>query len=144
MRATRTGRDGGLPGCALVRTDCVDAASRAGAVGSRSSGVSRWPSRERRATVADVKLDGWNAIPRGYGVRFDVDAAPLLLRVFFRTPFLDRFAHPLMVRRGHAYLTPSPGGDRLRNPFPSGGWRLEDPAYVRPGSVTQLQERHRA
>lgn len=92
--------------------------------------------------MADVKLDGWNAMPRGYGVRFDVDAAPLWLRVFFRTPFIDRFAHPLMVRRGHAYLMPFPDSDGPHDPFPSGGWRLEDPNYVQPGSVTQLQKRN--
>lgn len=94
--------------------------------------------------MSDVKLDGWNVMPRGYGVRFDVDAAPLWLRVFFRTPFIDRFAYPLMVRRGHAYLAPFPESDGLRDPFPlTGGWRLEDPDYVRPGSVTRLQARHR-
>ena len=82
-------------------------------------------------------------MPRGYSVRFDEAAAPLWLRVLFRTPFLDRFAHPMMVRRGHAYLTAFPERDGPRDPFPSGGWRLEDPNYVQPGSVTQLQERDR-
>ena len=93
--------------------------------------------------MSDMELDGWNVMPRGCGVHFDVAAAPLWLQVFFRTPFIDRFAHPLMVRRGHAYLTPFPESDGLRDPFPSGGWRLQNPTHVEPGSVTQLQERHR-
>ena len=93
--------------------------------------------------MSGVKLNGWNVMPRGYSLRFDVDAAPFWLRAFFRTPFLDRFAHPLMVRRGHAYLTPFPTSDGPRDPFPEGGWRLENPGYVDPASVTQLQERER-
>ena len=86
----------------------------------------------------DVKLDGWNSIPRGYGVRLDVDAAPIWLRVLFRTPFIDRFAYPLLVRRGHAYLTPFPSGKGSCEPFPSGGWRREGPNFVPPGSITPL------
>jgi len=90
-----------------------------------------------------MDLPGWNVIPPGYGARFDVAAAPLWLRVFFRTPFIDRFAYPLMVRRGHAYLAPSPDSAEKRDPFPIGGWRLEDDDYAQPGSVAWLQERER-
>ena len=91
-----------------------------------------------------MDLLGWNVIPYGYGVRFDVEAAPLWLRVFFRTPFIDRFAHPLMVRRGHAYLTPQAAiAAARREPVPDVGWRMEEPSYVAPGSYAQLQERKR-
>lgn len=85
-------------------------------------------------------MEGWNVGPRGYGARFDVRAAPLWLRLLFHTPFIDRFAYPLLVRRGLVYLTPSPALDAAdRDPFPSGGWRLEDPDYVPTGSVSWLQ-----
>jgi len=86
-------------------------------------------------------LEGWNVLPRGYGARFDAQAATLWLRLLVGTPFLDRFAYPLLVRRGHAYLTPFPALNSAdRDPFPSGGWQLEAPDYVQPGSVSWLQE----
>lgn len=56
-----------------------------------------------------MELEGWNSIPDGYGASFDLEAAPLWLRLWFGTPFIDRFAYPVMVRRGHGYLTPMPG-----------------------------------
>ena len=87
-----------------------------------------------------MKLGGWNVLPRGYGARFDTRAAPRWLRLLFSAPFLDRFAYPLMVRRGHAYLAPSPAMEAAeRDPFPSGGWRPEEPDYVQPGSVSWLR-----
>ncbi len=64
-------------------------------------------------------------------------AAPWWLRVWVRTPFVDRYAYPLLVRRGLGYLTPHPdvpAGQRE----PIGGWRLREPRYEPPGSVTQL------
>lgn len=72
-----------------------------------------------------VRLAGWNDIPRGYGARFEVERAPLWLRVLFATPFVDRFAYPLLVRRGLGVLGPHPGFpvDRL-GPVPD-GWRVE-------------------
>ena len=90
-----------------------------------------------------MDLPGWNVIPAGYSARFDVAAAPLWLRVFFRTPFIDRFAYPLMVRRGYAFLAPFPSSAGKRDPVPSGGWRLEDDDFVPPGSVVWLAETER-
>lgn len=80
-------------------------------------------------------------LPTGYGARFDAQAAPRWLRLLVGTPLLDRLAYPLLVRRGHTYLTPSPAlNPATRDPFPSGGWQLEEPDYVQPGSVSWLQE----
>ena len=55
-----------------------------------------------------MRLEGWNHIPEGYGARFDVKAAPLWLRFLVNTPFIDSFAYPLLVKRGHGYLRTSP------------------------------------
>ena len=55
-----------------------------------------------------MRLDGWNYIPRGYGLSWDLSGAPLWLRVWFRIPLLDRFAYPVVVRRGFGWLTPFP------------------------------------
>ncbi|GAC1611591.1 MAG: hypothetical protein NVS3B26_25990 [Mycobacteriales bacterium] len=89
-------------------------------------------------------LLGWNVIPRGYGARYDAPAAPLWLRGLFHTPFLDRFAYPLFVRRGHAYLTPQAAvPEAQREPVPAVGWRIEHSNYIRPGSVSYLQEEKR-
>jgi hypothetical protein len=86
-----------------------------------------------------MTLEGWNHIPRGYGADFDVVSAPWWLRLLFRTPFVDRYAYPRLIRRGHGYLTPDSGctaGDRE----PIGdGWRLREPGYTPPGSETHLR-----
>jgi hypothetical protein len=55
-----------------------------------------------------MRLDGWNHIPRGYGFSWDLSGAPLWLRFWFHLPLLDRFAHPVVVHRGFAWLTPHP------------------------------------
>ena len=72
-----------------------------------------------------MRLVGWNDIPRGYGAQFVLDGAPLWLRVWFRTPFVDRFAYPLVVRRGYGWLTLQPGVGAGR--IGDDGWRLRPP-----------------
>ena len=85
-----------------------------------------------------MRLVGWNDIPDGYGADFDLHDAPLWLRVWFHTPFLDRFAYPVAVRRGYGWLTRQPE----REPGPVGaGWRVRPADYQAPGSVASL---HRA
>ena len=62
-----------------------------------------------------VRIDGWNYVPRGYSLSSDASGAPLWLRAWLQVPFIDRFAYPLTVRRGHFRLSPMPGwqeGDR--------------------------------
>ena len=86
-----------------------------------------------------MKLEGWNHIPRGYGADFDVSAAPWWLRLWFHTPFVDRYAYPRLVRRGHGYLTPSPDCPAADREPIGGGWRLREPGYTPPGSVTDLR-----
>ncbi len=86
-----------------------------------------------------VRLTGWNVLPAGYGARFDTAAAPLWLRLLYRTPVVDRFAHPLLVRRGLGLLTPHPHWPEGERGPVSGGWRPDEPAYVDPGSVTELR-----
>jgi hypothetical protein len=58
-----------------------------------------------------VKIHGWNNIPAGYGLTWDPSQAPRWLRLWLHTPLLDRFAFPVMIRRGHAWFSPSPGWD---------------------------------
>ena len=73
-----------------------------------------------------MRLDGWNYIPKGYGLGWDLREAPLWLRFWFRTPFLDRFAYPVVIRRGFAWLNPHPWWreeDRERVPS---GWCVEE------------------
>jgi hypothetical protein len=86
-----------------------------------------------------MRLEGWNHVPEGYGASFDVTAAPLWLRLWFRTPFLDRWAHPVMVRRGFGFLRPHPGVPPEDRAEISGGWRLRPEGYQPPGSVTDLR-----
>lgn len=78
-----------------------------------------------------MRLEGWNHVPEGYGASFDLRSAPLWLRAWFRAPFLDRFAYPLLVRRGLGYLTPHPGVPPEEREEVPDGWR------VRPGPVIE-------
>ncbi|MDX6199470.1 MAG: hypothetical protein QOJ79_2621 [Actinomycetota bacterium] len=71
-----------------------------------------------------MRLDGWNAIPTGYGATFDVGAAPWWLRLLFHAPSVDRFAYPLLVKRGLGVLSPHPGWPRERLGPVAGGWRV--------------------
>lgn len=84
-----------------------------------------------------VRLEGWNHIPAGYGARFDVKAAPLWLRMLFHTPFIDRFAYPLLVRRGRGYLQASPLPPEPLGAVPD-GWRIDPPDHEPPGSRAWL------
>ncbi len=86
-----------------------------------------------------MRLEGWNHIPEGYGADFEVAAAPLWLRVLFRTPFLDRFAHPLLVQRGHGFLVPHPTEPPEGRGVVADGWKLRPANYVKPGSVSPLE-----
>ncbi len=83
-------------------------------------------------------MPGWNHIPEGYGADFDTDAAPWWLRVWLNIPFVDRFAYPVLIRRGHAYLTPHPGWVGPLGPV-TGGWRLRKADHIAPGSVSYLR-----
>jgi hypothetical protein len=85
-----------------------------------------------------VTLEGWDHVPHGYGAWFDVTSAPWWLRLWFATPFLDRYAYPRLVRRGLGWLSPSPAvPDGEREPV-AGGWRLRPPGYRPPGSTAGL------
>jgi hypothetical protein len=87
-----------------------------------------------------VRLSGWNDIPRGYGAEFELAEAPLWLRLWFQTPFIDRFAYPLVVRRGYGWLSRQPGEET--EPIGDDGWRLRPDTYVQPGSVADLRPTH--
>jgi len=85
-----------------------------------------------------MRLEGWNHIPKGYGARFEVRAAPLCLRLLFNIPFIDRFAYPLLVNRGHGYLRTSPESQAERLGDVRGGWRVDPPDYEPPGSTAWI------
>jgi hypothetical protein len=55
-----------------------------------------------------VRLDGWNFVPRGYGLVVEARGGPLWLRALLRAPVVDRFGYPLAVRRGVFCLYPIP------------------------------------
>lgn len=71
-----------------------------------------------------MRLEGWNHIPRGYGATFNTVDAPAWLRVWFRTPFIDRFAYPVMVKRGFGWLTASPDWPTAAREPVAAGWQI--------------------
>jgi len=83
-----------------------------------------------------MKRAGWVDIPRGYGAEFDLRDAPWWLRFWFRMPFLDRFAYPVVVRRGYGWLAAHPGNEL--GPV-TGGWKVRPDGYEPPGSVATLR-----
>lgn len=87
-----------------------------------------------------MRLNGWNYIPRGYGLTWDRPLKPTWLRVWMMTPVIDRFAYPLLVRRRIAYLTRHDGWDEAQcDPVPD-GWRVEADAPT-PYSDRPFEER---
>lgn len=88
-----------------------------------------------------MRLVGWNEIPEGYGASFALHEAPPWLRWWFHTPFVDRFAYPLLVRRGNGWLLPHPGWPTDRLGVVSGGWRIRPAGHLAPGSSTYLRPR---
>jgi hypothetical protein len=69
-------------------------------------------------------------IPEGYGATFDVASAPLWLRVWFTTPFVDRFAYPLLVKRGFGISGGMTSCTRFQCRCPAAG-SCESPATSR-------------
>jgi hypothetical protein len=86
-----------------------------------------------------MRLEGWNHIPRGYGADFDLRGAPWWLRLWFHTPFIDRYAHPTAVARGHGYLIPHPEWPPEAMEVPGPGWRIRPADYEPPGSMSWLR-----
>jgi len=92
------------------------------ALGAAVSDAVSTPSRSVHDVVASaVPLTGWNDIPAGYSASFDTEAAPWWLGLWMRGPFIDRFAYPVMVRRGYGYLHPMPGSEL--GPI-TGNWKV--------------------
>jgi hypothetical protein len=75
--------------------------------------------------IRSVELVGWNSIPDGYGAHFELKGAPWWLRVWFRIPFIERFAYPVVVRRGFGVLSRMPGYADEQLGAVVGGWRIE-------------------
>lgn len=90
-----------------------------------------------------MRLEGWNEIPDGYGAWFDIRHAPLWLRLWFRTPILDRFAYPVVVRRGLGYLTADSGRvpEQLGEVGP--GWHIDPDGQDATSAVTPCHWRRR-
>jgi hypothetical protein len=75
-----------------------------------------------------VILEGWNHVPWEFGARFEITAAPWWLRAWYATPLLDRFAYPVLVRRGYGHLSPHPGtvpDTKAIADATKAGWRID-------------------
>jgi len=86
-----------------------------------------------------VKLEGWNHIPTGYGATFESQSAPWWLRAWFNTPLIDRFAYPLLIRRGFGWLTAFPTTTDQHPEPVTHGWRIRPADYSPPGSYAALE-----
>lgn len=75
-----------------------------------------------------MKISGWNYIPEGYGLSWDLMSAPLWLRVWFHCPLVVRFAYPLLIRRGAAWLTVHPDWPEDDREAVPDGWLVRDRA----------------
>jgi hypothetical protein len=61
-------------------------------------------------TAPPGSMPGWNWIPPGYGLRPLLPALPRWVRVWYRTPVADRWAHVWMWHHGGWLLTPHVDG----------------------------------
>jgi hypothetical protein len=66
---------------------------------------------------------GWNWIPEGHGLHPRLGDVPVWVRLWYRTPFVDRWAHVWMWHHGGWEIRPHPtepgAGDREpRRPVP--------------------------
>ena len=86
-----------------------------------------------------MKLEGWNHIPAGYGATFERQGAPWWLRAWFKTPLIDRFSYPLLVRRGFGWLTAFPTSTDQHPEPVTYGWRIRPADYLPPGSYIALE-----
>lgn len=86
-----------------------------------------------------MALEGWDHIPRGYGAEFVLKDAPRWLRLWFHTPFIDRYAYPKAVARGYGFLIPHQHYDDAEREVPMAGWRVRPSGYVPPGSEYELR-----
>jgi len=86
-----------------------------------------------------MRLEGWNHVPRGYGATFDIRRAPWWLRAWFRTPFVDRFAYPILVNRGLGWLTVHPGCPAEQQEPVARGWRVRPEPDDPPGARSSLR-----
>ena len=61
-------------------------------------------------------IAGWDDIPIGFGAIFNFDLAPLWLKALSRTPFVERFAYPIALRKGLGTLRKIPVLTCMCNP----------------------------
>ncbi len=88
-----------------------------------------------------MRLEGWNSIPIGAEATFDLSAAPIWLKVIYHAPFIDRFAFPLLVARGHGSLSVTETTRFDAAAALAQGWVIMPEEYVAPGSVSSLAHR---
>ena len=62
-----------------------------------------------------------------------LDDAPWWLRLWFHTPFIDRYAYPQVVARGYGFLTQHQQYVDNAREVPAPGWRMRPPGYIPPG-----------
>ena len=89
-----------------------------------------------------VRLEGWSHIPAGYGASFALERAPRWLRLWFRMPFVDRFAYPFLVHRGFGYLTADPGISPDHLGEVGSGWRIVPDGPGSPSTLLRHDPRH--
>ena len=87
-----------------------------------------------------MDLEGWNSIPQGSTAAFNVGAAPWWLRGLLRTPFVDRFAYPLLVRRGLGALDVVDPDVFDGDSALAEGWRILPREFIAPGSWRRLEK----
>lgn len=71
-----------------------------------------------------MNLVGWNVLPDNCSVEFIFEEGPTWLKVLALTPFLDRFAYPIAVKRGLGFLWSSTLSEEEILELESWGWNI--------------------
>ncbi|MDP1719725.1 MAG: hypothetical protein Q8L08_01810 [Candidatus Nanopelagicaceae bacterium] len=71
-----------------------------------------------------MNLLGWNVLPDDCVAEFNFDDGPSWLKALALTPYFDRFAYPIAVRRGLGVLWGTTFSQSQREMLGSSGWIL--------------------
>lgn len=72
-----------------------------------------------------MNLLGWNVLPNDCAAEFKFDDGPSWLKVLALTPYFDRFAYPIAVRRGLGILWGTTFSQSQREALATSGWILQ-------------------
>ncbi|TRZ86819.1 MAG: hypothetical protein D4R83_03945 [Streptomycetaceae bacterium] len=73
-----------------------------------------------------MSIEGWDHIPDGFDAEFQFDEANRWLRYLALTPYFERFAYPIAIKRGFARLWPTGEPQDTNIEILEKGWMIQE------------------